>query len=579
MTEPYGCCEGLESLTPLSTANRPGLEQLRYRIGTHAVFLETMKARLSSSDFPALTGLKTRDSSDPTLALLDAWALIADVLTFYQERIANEGYLRTATERRSVLELGRLVGYTLRPGVSATVYPAFMMEPGYNKGGEIPKGTRVQSIPGSGEMPQFFETSERIEAREAWNELKPRLTQPQAIALSTAELAENRTINTQTLYFQGTSTNLKANDPLLLNFGDDRIVRRVKTVEPENAANRTKVTLQEAPTAEASVPGAKQLSGTPESLGAAENSSGNQNKQPDCAFEKLDTLLEPLTRKPSLQPQNRQRLDRSPQQTFKCQSDMPSRLLSTLQPHLSDSLYQAWANLSVTESTQVKVYALRTKASPFGHNAPLRPVRYDEDRKMVIYGEWAVDNPRNQPVPPTASFSVDRTSGVAPLTVQFTNQSTGDITSYTWDFGDNFISKAQGPISPTPISHTFNNSGTNNSVTYNVTLTVFGTDGSNSQHTTTITVAPLPPPPVASFSATPEIGEKPLTVQFIAQSASNITSYLWIFSDSGSSTEPSPSHVFTAAETYGVTLTVTGPGGSNTAQTTITVSDPPPPIE
>ena len=492
MTEPYGCCEGLESLTPLSTANRPGLEQLRYRIGTHAVFLETMKARLSSSDFPALTGLKTRDSSDPTLALLDAWALIADVLTFYQERIANEGYLRTATERRSVLELGRLVGYTLRPGVSATVYPAFMMEPGYNKGGEIPKGTRVQSIPGSGEMPQFFETSERIEAREAWNELKPRLTQPQAIALSTAELAENRTINTQTLYFQGTSTNLKANDPLLLDFGSNRqIVRRVKTVEPENAVNRTKVTLQESATAPLSAR-RERLSASSELVKAAKDSDGNQNKQPDCAFEKLDTLLEPLTRKPSLQPQNRQRLDRSPQQTFKCQSDMPSRLLSTLQPNLSDSLYQAWANLPITGSTQVKVYALRTKASPFGHNAPLRPDRYDERRKMVIYDEWAITDPLNQsstePQSLSASFSVTQSdveifSTTINSEVQFTNDSTtGEGITYSWSFGDGGSSQVQTP------SHIFLNSGS-----YTITLTVSGGVGSATARATITVSAPIDP--------------------------------------------------------------------------------------
>jgi len=43
-----GCCEGLETLTPLPTANRPGLPALSYRIGTHATFLETMKAQLSS---------------------------------------------------------------------------------------------------------------------------------------------------------------------------------------------------------------------------------------------------------------------------------------------------------------------------------------------------------------------------------------------------------------------------------------------------------------------------------------------------------------------------------------------------
>ena len=76
-----------------------------------------MKARLVAAArlpgrSPALT---TRDADDPAIALLDAWATVADVLTFYQERIANEGYLRTATERRSVLELARLIGYRSGP--------------------------------------------------------------------------------------------------------------------------------------------------------------------------------------------------------------------------------------------------------------------------------------------------------------------------------------------------------------------------------------------------------------------------------------------------------------------------------
>jgi len=477
MTEPCGCCEGLEALTPLSTANRPGLEQLRYRVGTHAVFLETMKARLSSSEFPALKGLKTRYSSDPTIALLDAWALVADVLTFYQERIANEGYLRTATERRSVLELGRLVGYTLRPGVSATVYPAFMMEPGVGKDGEIPKGTRVQSIPGPGEMPQFFETSERIAARTEWNELKPRLTQPQKITLS----ADTKTIDTKTLYFQGISTNLKANDPLLLNFGNAQIVRHIESIEADNTANRTNVTLREAPTVAVAQAQAIALGTVSTTVEPSEASSSNQPKKP-CAFEKLTDLVEPLTRKPSLQPPNRQQLDRSPQQTFKCQSDTPSRLLATLQPSLSNSLYEAWANLSVTETTQVNVYAFRTKASPFGHNAPLRPVRYDEGRKMVVSSEWTIDNPLNQQLPPNARFFANPTSGQAPLTVQFTNQSTGDITGYSWLFEIESTSTAQSPG-----SHTFNTAGT-----YEVALTAFGTDDSRTEQTTQITVNPPP---------------------------------------------------------------------------------------
>jgi hypothetical protein len=65
-----GCCEGIEKLTPLRIGNRPGLRALSYRVGTHATFLETMKARLSSSEFPALKALATREGSDFSVALM-----------------------------------------------------------------------------------------------------------------------------------------------------------------------------------------------------------------------------------------------------------------------------------------------------------------------------------------------------------------------------------------------------------------------------------------------------------------------------------------------------------------------------
>ena len=110
MKMPCGCCEGIEIVTPTSIWNRPGLDALTYRVGTYSTFFETMLARITSvslsipalnaTDPPALVwplrGLTTRDTSDPAIALLDAWSILADVLTFYQERIANEGFLRTA---------------------------------------------------------------------------------------------------------------------------------------------------------------------------------------------------------------------------------------------------------------------------------------------------------------------------------------------------------------------------------------------------------------------------------------------------------------------------------------------------
>ncbi len=124
MLDTCGCCES--GPPPPQLYNRPGLPALAYRLRTHATALAALKLRLSSqelvlppSHLHPLQDLTTRAADDPSIALLDAWATVTDVLTFYQERIANEGFLRTATERRSVLELARAIGYELSPGVAA----------------------------------------------------------------------------------------------------------------------------------------------------------------------------------------------------------------------------------------------------------------------------------------------------------------------------------------------------------------------------------------------------------------------------------------------------------------------------
>jgi predicted phage baseplate assembly protein len=233
MSERSGCCEGVEILTPLQTVNRPGLDALAYRVGTHATFLESMKARLSSAELPALAALTTRETRDPAIALLDAFAVVADVLTFYSERIANEGYLHTARERRSIFEMARLVGYQPRPGVSASVTLAFRMEDGYE--GEIPAGTRAQSVPNPGELPQPFETSDKLDAHATWNELRPRLGCPQSMEQIARDLR---------VYFKGTAANLSPNDRLLFDPGQSPLVFKVQSVEPDTEADRTLVTLQ-----------------------------------------------------------------------------------------------------------------------------------------------------------------------------------------------------------------------------------------------------------------------------------------------------------------------------------------------
>jgi predicted phage baseplate assembly protein len=234
-----GCCEGVSARTPLQIANRPGLSAIAYRIGTHSTFKQSLLAGLSGAPAP-MRDLTTRDDDDFTIALLDAWATAGDVLTFYQERVANESYLRTATERLSVTELARLIGYRPSPGVAAAVALAFTVDgnPGSPLVAQIPAGTKVQSIPGPGETPQTFETVQAAEARAEWNALKLKTTVPQVLASGST-----------TAWLSGAGLNLNVGDVLLF-VGQEREqattstrweTRRVTQVTADAVNNRTLV--------------------------------------------------------------------------------------------------------------------------------------------------------------------------------------------------------------------------------------------------------------------------------------------------------------------------------------------------
>jgi Baseplate J-like protein len=176
IAELCGCCEPPTTPTPVLIANRPGLTAIAYRVGTFAAFREAMLEAIARQ--PALRGLTTRQSDDPAITLLELWAAVADVLTFYQERIANEAFLRTALERDSVLRLVRLLDYHLRPGLAATTQLAFTVDDGATV--RIPVGLRVMSTPGQDERPQTFETVEAITADARLSRV-PVLPQPIAI--------------------------------------------------------------------------------------------------------------------------------------------------------------------------------------------------------------------------------------------------------------------------------------------------------------------------------------------------------------------------------------------------------------
>jgi len=167
------------------------------------------------------------------------------------------------------------------------------------------------------------------------------------------------------------------------------------------------------------------------------------------------------------------------------------------------------------------------------------------------------------PTPPTAAFTGSPLSGNYPLTVNFTDSSTGSVSSWSWVFGDAGTSTVQNP------SHQYTAEGA-----YTVGLTVTGPVGSSVKTEPNYVIVTAPPPVDAQFSATPTSGAAPLSVNFTDQSTGTVTGWSWTFGDGGTSTSENPGHNYTAAGVYDVSLTATGPLGSDslTRASYITVS-------
>jgi len=156
-----------------------------------------------------------------------------------------------------------------------------------------------------------------------------------------------------------------------------------------------------------------------------------------------------------------------------------------------------------------------------------------------------------------------------PLVVTFTAVTSGTIEGWLWIFGDGGEA-LNGPI----LQHTYQTPGV-----FDVSLTVSNTHGSytiSEPDYITVTEPPIPAPEV-DFTGSPRNGDAPLGIQFTSIVTGEVTSYAWTFGDGGVASTPNPTHTYASAGSFGVTLVVTGPGG--TAQAVkpayITVNPPP----
>lgn len=201
-----GCCGGVTVTAPSASYARFGLDRVPLRAGGYWSYRDSLIARLSSADHGALADLKSRDPAvDFSIALIDAWASTGEVLSFYADRLGNETLLPAAQELLSLRMMADLVGYRPGPGVAASAKLAFTMStaPGAPRAVTLPSGIKVQSTPGADEKPVLFETTSAIEARPAWNAMRPQLAALQKLEVSTTRL-----------YLAGTRTGLKPGDAL-----------------------------------------------------------------------------------------------------------------------------------------------------------------------------------------------------------------------------------------------------------------------------------------------------------------------------------------------------------------------------
>ncbi len=151
---------------------------------------------------------------------------------------------------------------------------------------------------------------------------------------------------------------------------------------------------------------------------------------------------------------------------------------------------------------------------------------------------------------PHAGFNASAASGIAPLTVVFTNTSSGTIDGYQWAFGDGATSTAAHP------QHQFMEAGI-----YEVTLTVSNAAGTDdSFHTLTVYA-----PAEAQFSAAVTTGTVPLTTTFTNESSGDYDQCLWDFGDGQQlqSCQAQVQHTYQAIGNYDVILAISGDGGTD----------------
>ncbi|WP_319507323.1 PKD domain-containing protein [uncultured Methanolobus sp.] len=194
------------------------------------------------------------------------------------------------------------------------------------------------------------------------------------------------------------------------------------------------------------------------------------------------------------------------------------------------------------------------------------PIDDLSEAKFKVYANDSVANSSENNVTfnltsfvPVANFTADVTSGIVPMTLNFTDHSSNQSTGWLWDFGDGNTSTDQNP------THVYATGGT-----YNVSLNATNLAGSNVS--TQLSYISAYEVPVSNFSANVTEGAAPLSVNFTDLSTNMPTSWSWNFGDGNTSNETNPTHTYVSAGTYNVSLNATNLAGSDISTQTAYIS-------
>ncbi len=148
------CCPCDELIHPPKPEIPAGLSTLPRHLVGFPVYRLAMLRDIPT--LPALADWRAREGDDLGLMLIEMWAYVLDILSFYDERIANESYLRTAALGSSLRRLVNLVGYLPRPALASSVVLAAIAEG--PRSSSVPVGTAFRSEAFDDEPPQVFES-------------------------------------------------------------------------------------------------------------------------------------------------------------------------------------------------------------------------------------------------------------------------------------------------------------------------------------------------------------------------------------------------------------------------------------